>query len=169
MAETLADFLTKRRREIENEASILNAQLDKLDEERRQLSSAAKASGLAHIFLARNDQASEEEAVVNAAKRSGKVASVRTIKEAAVEILEGHPEGLTALEILDAINDRFGFEYPRTSLSPQLSRLRGENRLVREGMIWRLADKPAEGEAAAGEELEEHEAELRKEINNAFG
>jgi len=48
---------------------------------------------------------------------------------------------MTALEILAAINLKFGTDYPRTSLSPQLSRLKADGRIEREGIVWRLTNK----------------------------
>ncbi len=58
----------------------------------------------------------------------------KTIKEMVVRLLEeAHPSGLTALEILAGIQKRWMPTLERTSLSPQLSRLKNdhliENRL----------------------------------------
>jgi hypothetical protein len=54
-----------------------------------------------------------------------------TIKQAVLQVLKHEPAGLTALEILAAINSQF-FEHKilRTSLSPQLSRLKDNDRKV---------------------------------------
>lgn len=81
--------------------------------------------------------------------RSPKRASEKTIKEAVVEILQWEDDGMPAVDILAKLHERFGFDYPRTSLSPQLSRLKAEGMLVREGMNWRLADTSAETNEAA--------------------
>jgi hypothetical protein len=55
-----------------------------------------------------------------------------TIKDMVRQILLGRPDGLRAKELLREIQDRFGVTIERTSLSPQLSRLResGEITLV---------------------------------------
>ena len=63
-----------------------------------------------------------------------------TIKEAVLEVLKHKPEGMTALEILDQINERyFNGKYVRTSLSPQLSRLKNDDKKITlRGNRWYL-------------------------------
>ena len=59
---------------------------------------------------------------------------------------------MTAQEILAQINSRFFFEsaVPRTSLSPQLSRLNNEDRKIKlEGSLWSLRSENDEGPAKA--------------------
>jgi len=70
-------------------------------------------------------------------------ASKPTIKQAVLEALKHKPEGMTALEILSEINTRyFGGEILRTSLSPQLSRLKDNDRkIILRGNRWHLADE----------------------------
>jgi len=63
-----------------------------------------------------------------------------TIKEAVMLVLAEEPTGLPALDILSRINKRFGWGYARTSLSPQLSRLKVENRIGYYGGRWFIAD-----------------------------
>jgi hypothetical protein len=72
-----------------------------------------------------------------------------TIKDFVVRVLSDRPEGMVAIDILAAINRRFGTEYPRTSLSPQLSRLKNEGILELDGLVWRLVKEkgPAVGPA----------------------
>lgn len=57
-----------------------------------------------------------------------------------MEVLKNKEGGMTALEILAAINLKFSSDYPRTSLSPQLSRLKAEGKLTREGIVWHLSE-----------------------------
>ncbi|WP_187147997.1 hypothetical protein [Nitrobacter winogradskyi] len=63
-----------------------------------------------------------------------------TIMEAVVEVLKDRPEGLTALEILAEINTRyFGDRIIRSSLSPQLSRLKDrDHKIGLRGKKWFL-------------------------------
>jgi hypothetical protein len=61
-----------------------------------------------------------------------------TIKEMVLEVLEGETEGATAQTIIELINNRFGEEIARPSLSPQLSRLKEEGYLALDGRTWRL-------------------------------
>ena len=54
-----------------------------------------------------------------------------TIKEAILATLDHKPDGLTALEILDELNAKyFNGGLARTSLSPQLSRLKERDRKI---------------------------------------
>jgi hypothetical protein len=59
-----------------------------------------------------------------------------TIKEAIMSVLPEFPEGLLALDILAKINARFDLSLVRTSLSPQLTRLKREGRITNRGSIW---------------------------------
>lgn len=60
-----------------------------------------------------------------------------TIKQAVLQILEPiAPRGLTALSILERLRTQFSMDYPRESLSPQLSRLKGEGKVTLEGGLW---------------------------------
>ncbi|KGJ65713.1 hypothetical protein BJA5080_08307 [Bradyrhizobium diazoefficiens SEMIA 5080] len=65
--------------------------------------------------------------------------------EAVLEVLNHKPNGMTALEILDEINAKyFGGTIVRTSLSPQLSRLKNrDGKLELRGDRWyRLPEEP---------------------------
>jgi hypothetical protein len=55
-------------------------------------------------------------------------------------VLKDHPDGMTALEILHEINTRyFAGRIERTSLSPQLSRLKDrDGKIVLKGNRWLL-------------------------------
>ncbi len=63
----------------------------------------------------------------------------RTIQDMAVELIAEAESGLTALEILDLINTRFRADVKRTSLSPQLSRLKADNVIELRGKRWFIA------------------------------
>jgi len=68
-----------------------------------------------------------------------------TIMQAVLNVLSDRPDGMTALEILSEINTRyFGGQMKRTSLSPQLSRLKDRDRKIElRGNRWfRLSDEP---------------------------
>lgn len=77
--------------------------------------------------------------------RHGKIRE-GTIKDFIVQVLSSEPKGLVALDILSAINKRFNKNYDRTSLSPQLSRLRHEGLLDRRGIVWHMKHAPLEEE-----------------------
>ncbi|MGK8640422.1 hypothetical protein ACRS7F_22825 [Brucella anthropi] len=62
-----------------------------------------------------------------------------SIKDYVVQVLSDSQKGMVALDILAAINERFEKNYDRTSLSPQLSRLRHDGVLGLRGPVWYLA------------------------------
>jgi hypothetical protein len=71
-----------------------------------------------------------------------------TIKECVIQLLEeACPHGLTALEILDRLNRRWWRgQLKRTSLSPQITRLKKDKKVVSEHGTWKLQkdDTPTE-------------------------
>lgn len=167
----LHEFINFRMRELANEETALRHKLSQIEAERGQLHAAAQAAGITlqpipsmgktetqsaprggiHSrfrspepkTLPLSDlQAIEEEFAELLGRPTRRSIPEKTIKEAVVEVLTDARDGMTALDILAAINQRFETDYPRTSLSPQLSRLKAEGKLEREGMIWSLA-KPS--------------------------
>ena len=60
------------------------------------------------------------------------------IKRLVLEALKSEPNGLDALGILAKINQLAAKPYLRTSLSPQLSRLKEDGYIMLEGKIWKL-------------------------------
>jgi len=65
-----------------------------------------------------------------------------TIKEMVLHVLRGTLYGgpATASEIINAVNSEFDKEFPRTSVSPQLSRLRKSGELVDFDGKWALPE-----------------------------
>lgn len=72
------------------------------------------------------------------ASPSGKRLPKGQIKRLVLEVLGNQMEGLDALTILEMINSKASKPYLRTSLSPQLSRLKDDGYIVLEGKIWKL-------------------------------
>jgi hypothetical protein len=73
-----------------------------------------------------------------------------TYKELVLKALMEHfPNGATANQMLDLFANVWGRgDIMRTSLSPQLSRLKDENRIFREGHVWHLR-RPRQTEKTA--------------------
>lgn len=65
----------------------------------------------------------------------------KTIKDMVLEILAVMPDGAEATELLSFIDERFEVTLPRTSLSPQLSRLKKERLVSLEGKVWKLNEE----------------------------
>jgi sugar-specific transcriptional regulator TrmB len=59
-----------------------------------------------------------------------------TIKDMVRQILRGRPDGLRSRELLKEIQERFGVSIERTSLSPQLSRLRESEEITLVNGRW---------------------------------
>lgn len=70
-----------------------------------------------------------------------------TIKEAVIRVLDDEKRGMTAQQILVAINERFfDGNVVRSSLSPQLSRLNHKDKKIKfNGTLWSLRSGDKEG------------------------
>jgi len=146
------DYVVRRLGQLDAAEEPLRAQLKAINDEKDQLRRAALAAGI-EVDAPAGQTISAEVSLVeegDTVKATGVVRSPRrlpekTIKEAVLDILKPGPKGMTALEILAEINRRYGADYPRTSLSPQLSRLKVQGLIKRKGTVWRRV-KPAVGE-----------------------
>jgi chromosome segregation ATPase len=80
-------------------------------------------------------------------QQKGKV----TIKQAVLAVLQDAKRAMTAQEILAAINERFfDGKVPRSSLSPQLTRLdHDDQKITYDGTRWSLRGRNEEGPADA--------------------
>jgi len=128
----LRDYLEKRQSEIRKQMEPLEAAIASL---RSQLATAdAQLRGLA------NEAAEVERALQAIGRKESRSATV-TIKDAVLTVLGEAPQGMSSNEILAALNERF-FDgtLRRTSMSPQLSRLKnGDQKIKRRGDRYFLA------------------------------
>lgn len=132
---TLSNFITERIRALDAEEGPIRVRLEAITEEREQLRKAAAAAGI----RLPDGPAEIAKALQILAKPTRRTIPEKTIKEAVIEVLKAKGGSMTALEILSAINLKFSMDYPRTSLSPQLSRLKAEGQIERNGIAWQLA------------------------------
>lgn len=133
MTQSLRDFLNQHVHGLRARQAQLRKELGIVDQE------------LAEALLARSAIGGNPDASVVASSAQTMNAGKLTIKQMIVEVLGLMPEGAEALEILDHINKRFDAGLERTSLSPQLSRLKKERVIDRTGLRWSLNEKgPAE-------------------------
>jgi hypothetical protein len=144
---TVREFLRQQRSAIAAEIEPLEQKLHELKAELDDVNRAERALD--------PSQSPWDELVDDAVPTRG-VLREGTIKDFVVRVLSERPRGLVAVDILSAINRRFGTDYPRTSLSPQLSRLKQEGVLDREGLVWRIAKEkgptagPVEPDSSSG-------------------
>lgn len=142
---TLSDFISNRLAELAAEEKPLQAKLRAIVAEREQLNRAAHAAGIALPHAERPALSDLAMLFSDTHAQRPKVSSEKTIKEYVLSILHVEGRGMTALEILAGIKNRYGLDYPRTSLSPQLSRLKADGKITRDGVVWSLtkeADRP---------------------------
>ena len=76
--------------------------------------------------------------------RSAIIQEKLTIKEMVRNVLSRNPEGGTSDQIANWINEIHGVEVARTSLSPQLSRLKADDQITLhdETGVWQLVGSP---------------------------
>jgi hypothetical protein len=137
----LSDFIPKRARELEELLEPLRHQLYELQEKIRSyekelndLHNAAKAIGIVNRI----------EKPLGVTRRT---TPKPTIKEAILDVLQDYPDGLIALDLLPKLNDRFSWKIVRETLSPQLSRLKQDGKLLYRDGVWKLPSKNDEGPA----------------------
>ena len=108
-----------------------------------ELAAVRRSASIAGVDLEVIEEAAAEKHPPHSVSSnvSTRAPAEKTIKEATVEILKEATGGLTAKELLRVMRDRYGLDYPRSSLSPQLSRLKGDGILAREDGRWLLHDK----------------------------
>jgi sugar-specific transcriptional regulator TrmB len=112
MSVTLRDFIAQREGEIRDQMKALKTELRELQLAKGALEAPGNAPGLA-------------------ASSAGP-----TIKEMALDVLQDATAGMNSGEIQAAIKEKFSREIDRTSLSPQLSRLKADEEVVLTGERW---------------------------------
>jgi hypothetical protein len=131
------DYIADRIRKLQDslvplrqEAAAAQAKIELIERELVDLQTAAKAIGIANGLQTKR---------IGATRRKP---PETTIKQAVLQVLADYPEGLIALDLLAKINERFDWQLVRPSLSPQLTRLKRESKIVNLGSIWQLAKDP---------------------------
>lgn len=150
----LRDMLIERQAELEEQISKLRAQLVPLEEELDETKLARNAVEARVVLLPANGNASSARSVNYFSQLpSGWPFRNWTMKQMVRKALEDdYPEGATARQLLDLFHKEWGrTDIIRSSLSPQLSRLKAEGEIWRKGLIWRLIDSAELGEVAIRE------------------
>lgn len=95
-----------------------------------------------------------ELAVAGGSSSEGKVDSSAktTIKDYVMAVLSENSGGLDSAGIIKQVYEKFAITIKRPSLSPQLTRLKEDRRVVLDGTIWRIAEKnePPSGSTLGG-------------------
>jgi len=111
----LREYLAERRQEVQAQIKSLKAELGELDR---------AASALEPVDVARSTQ-----------ERGATGSGRKTIKELALQALRENPDGLEASAMVTWMASK-GHVVARESLSPQLSRLKEDHRVILEGTRW---------------------------------
>ncbi|MGB6228655.1 MAG: hypothetical protein WBF53_00830 [Litorimonas sp.] len=139
---TLREFISNRQAEIQSQMSALRSEQSELK-----------------VALA----ALEGDAAQGGARRQPNLSNRLTIKDMIVDVLGKRRDGGTSDDIIEWVKEVHGAEVPRSSMSPQLSRLKSEGAITLDNSnkIWRLASQedhsPSENSSAT--EPEEAKAE----------
>lgn len=127
----IRNFLLDQKSEVSRNIIPLTTEIARL----REMLSKKQAE------LARwNEELDQIHSALAAMDKSDARSNQITIMEAVLEALKDYPNGMTALEILAEINTRyFGGRIVRSSLSPQLSRLKDRHKKIElRGNRWFL-------------------------------
>lgn len=153
MSTPLREFIVSRKAELRRQIDAAQAELSELDQ-------AEKAIGTVH-------EASVALGLVTEVDTAGRIGALKgtislprftargtlrkaTIQTMIVDVLRDFPGGLEALEIVRHIRERYGRDVPRTSLSPQLSRLKTDGVIDLENKTWRLTESNSASETTPG-------------------
>tara|TARA_R110002094_G_scaffold210256_1_gene180633 strand:- start:69 stop:554 length:486 start_codon:yes stop_codon:yes gene_type:complete len=117
---TLRDFMTNRESDIKAQIKALRGEL-------------------ADLKLAKSALDSSESAT---STNKSATANTKTIKEMVRDVLKSAHTGLTSTEILTEINTPPDQHVERTSLSPQLSRMKEQGEVKLIDNMWFLTDGP---------------------------
>ncbi len=122
MVQSLEQFIERRLLELDELEFKLREQLKEIHLERVKIHKIEN-------FKVKNKHGTESEIIPN------------TIKDEVMKILEKNKDGLIALDILAELNKKRSEPLVRTSLSPQLSRLKRAGYIQLIGSLWRLVEK----------------------------
>ena len=153
--ETLHSFLERRERELTHQLAALRSQIES---KQRELAEIQRVRGTRAPSPPSPSEISTWQAAADVAKEAVKqliqqtdvppVGGVPpsnekpTIKSMIVTALTSHfHDGATPAELRTFIKDVFGREIDRTSMSPQLARLREGGAVEQSGMKWRLSER----------------------------
>lgn len=128
MNETFIEFIARRRAELNTEEQVLREKLLTIQSEREALRAAEdklkhQAGTLIPIGVPKE-------------RRPPRVIRPATIMADVIDILAQRPDGMIALDILRELNNQRDQPIDRTSLSPQLSRLKKAGIVGLDGSRW---------------------------------
>ena len=125
-----ADMIRVRLEDLRAEARPLEAELEQVKRGIKAMAGLFPPTG---VIASRN-------AVAHRQRMANPDAQELTIKQMVIATLREHlPNGATANELLEAFFRNWGRKEMRTSLSPQLTRLKRDGKIELHGKVWTLA------------------------------
>lgn len=140
---SVRDFLASREAELKEKKSAIVAELAEIKALKSALDGVSPAAGR-------------------------KKSAEPTIKDMIVEVLEDSPGGSTSDEIIAMVAEKYGKSVPRSSMSPQLSRLKNDDLVARESDKWLLpkfASQAVEGASNPNTALPAHDVDNDRQQN----
>jgi len=127
------DILATQRRKLIDELAQVRARAVAIEAEITALDTALSA-------LPPSEGKPVQLRPVSSPSRSAGGGRKMSVKAMVLDALEKHfPDGASALDLLDCFADVYGRDdVARTSLSPQLTTLKKDGKIERDGMTWRL-------------------------------
>lgn len=147
-------LLRNRQTELLKELEVIRASMKPVEDELHQVETGIRA--MEGAVLKPTGHEASLKAVAHYARVANPEAKRLTMKQLILQALGEHlTHGATANELLDFFATHWGrTEIMRTSLSPQLSRLKEEGKIELRGKVWTLArneNGAPEGAPEAGE------------------
>jgi hypothetical protein len=125
------DFLVQQEHALRKQLKAIQSELQKVEAARQAIRKVEARKDKENSLRA------EQREVIHL--RAKKPETNMTIKAMVFELLKGLPEGASAEELIERIAEDYKTEVPRTSISPQLSRMKDDGVLRRtENGIWLL-------------------------------
>jgi hypothetical protein len=134
---TLRDFIANRRAEIADAIAGLRAELHEIDVIEKALGPGPRAAA---------PTSGQPEARGGAGEARGG-SGRQTLRSMTLDVLRERPEGADKRTIIRLIRETHGVAVPVNSLTTQLSRLKSEHVLGREGLVWRVEAGQGDGDA----------------------
>ncbi|MEO1046892.1 MAG: hypothetical protein AAFW59_01050 [Pseudomonadota bacterium] len=134
-------ILREREQELNKEISALRMRLRRLQDEAEQVRRGVQA--MSGQIISPSGNLGSKQSILHHRRKANPDLQELTFKQLTLKALSEHFEdGATANELLDFFRTRWGrTDIVRTSLSPQLTRLKRDGKISLNGKTWRLASK----------------------------
>lgn len=131
-------YLRERKGKLQADLAALRQQIIPIERELTQVEIGIRA--MTNDLIRPTGLQATRAAVIHFARKSNPEAAHLTIKELVKKALAEHlKDGATAAQLLDFFSRQWGrTDIARTSLSPQLSRLREDGQIWLDGKTWHL-------------------------------